>query len=155
MKVLVQRVTRAAVRIGGREVGCISAGLAVLVGVRVGDAPKTAITLAEKTALLRIFPDAEGKMNRSVMETGGSILAIPQFTLYADTRKGHRPGFTLAASPDLASPLFVLYTDALRTRLGAGRVHTGPFGADMQVELVNDGPVTVELAVESAPEPPE
>ncbi|MBN1558247.1 MAG: D-tyrosyl-tRNA(Tyr) deacylase [Lentisphaerae bacterium] len=145
MKALIQRVARAAVTIGGETAGAAGRGHLVLLGVRDGDSEDDARRLADKTLRLRVFPDDAGKMNRSVCDIGGDILVVSQFTLYADTRKGHRPGFGRAAPPERAEALYNAYVAALRAELGAGRVATGRFGAMMQVELVNDGPVTVEL----------
>ncbi len=127
----------------GQVVGAIGPGLLLLVGVRRGDDLATAEWLAQKVAHLRIFEDEAGKMNRSVLEVGGSALVVSQFTLYADVRKGRRPSFIEAAPPEEARPLVDAFADALR-RLGLP-VETGVFGAHMDVELVNDGPVTIWL----------
>ncbi|MCX7622938.1 MAG: D-aminoacyl-tRNA deacylase [Thermomicrobium sp.] len=143
MRVLVQRVSRASVSVDGRIVSAIGPGLLLLVGVRRGDDPAIAAWMAQKVANLRIFEDDAGKMNRSVLEVGGSTLVVSQFTLYADVRKGRRPSFVEAAPPEEARPLVDAFADALR-RLGLA-VETGVFGAHMQVELVNDGPVTIWL----------
>ncbi|MBM4147937.1 MAG: D-tyrosyl-tRNA(Tyr) deacylase [Lentisphaerae bacterium] len=151
MKVLIQRVARASVCVGGETVGRTGPGLMVLVGVRAGDTAADAAQLAQKTVALRIFPDAADRMNLSVEDTGGGVLAVSQFTLYAETRKGNRPSFVRAAGPDLARALYGEYVEALRRALGPDRVATGVFGASMQVELVNDGPVTVELSTDPAP----
>lgn len=143
MKTLVQRVSRAEVRVEGRIRGRIGAGLLVLLGVEQGDTAEDADYMAAKTASLRIFPDGSGNMNRSVLDAGGSALVISQFTLAADTRRGRRPSFTRAAPPDRAEGLYRRYADALT---GQGvPVETGVFQAMMEVELVNDGPVTVLL----------
>jgi D-tyrosyl-tRNA(Tyr) deacylase len=155
MKALIQRVLSGAVRVDGREIGRIGPGFVVLLGVRRGDRAAHAIELARKTVHLRVFPDADGKMNRSLLDRGGAVLAVPQFTLYADTGKGHRPSFIHAADPDTARPLFEVYVDALRRELGEEQVVCGIFGADMQVELVNDGPVTLELNLDPDPAAPE
>jgi D-aminoacyl-tRNA deacylase len=146
MKALVQRVERGSVTVDGQVAGAISRGYVVLVGVKDGDAEADAKYLAEKTASLRIFPDEQGKMNRSVLDVGGNILAISQFTLYADTRKGNRPSFIASASPEQAEQLYASYVAHLRRIMGHDRVATGVFRARMRVEIVNDGPVTIELS---------
>ena len=148
MKALIQRVTRGQVAVDGRVLGAVSRGFVVLLGVRQGDTEEEARYLANKTVNLRIFPDAGGHMNLSVRDVGGEILVVSQFTLYADTRKGNRPSFVEAAAPDVAQGLYERYVAALRAELGAGRVPTGSFGAKMEVQIVNDGPVTVELVSE-------
>ena len=145
MRALVQRVTRAAVRIEGEPVGAIEAGLCILVGVTHGDTPADAGKLAAKVHGLRVFEDEDGAMNRSLAETGGSALVVSQFTLYGDTRKGRRPSWVAAARPEHAEPLVDGFATALR-ELGTP-VETGVFGADMQIELVNDGPVTLLIEV--------
>jgi D-tyrosyl-tRNA(Tyr) deacylase len=136
MRALVQRVSRAAVRVDGREVAAIGEGLLVLLGVHVDDDEAAADRLADKVRALRIFPDAEGRMNEPLGDR--EVLCVSQFTLYADTRKGNRPSYVAAARPEVAEPLY----ERFRTRLGA---QGGVFGAHMQVELVNDGPVTILL----------
>ena len=141
MRAIVQRVTDAAVTVAGEQVGRIGPGLVLLVGVRHGDSPAAARWLAEKVAHLRIFADDDSKFNRSVLDVGGSILLISQFTVYGDCRKGRRPNFTAAAPPDVAAPLLDTLADELRNR--GLPVETGEFGAMMQVSLTNDGPVTV------------
>lgn len=141
MRAVIQRVTRARVSVDGQVIGEIGAGLMVLLGVAVEDNSAAATYLAEKTANLRIFEDAEGKMDRSLLDAGGAALVVSQFTLYGDTRGGRRPGFTRAARPEQANPLYEEYVKALRD-LGI-RVETGKFQAFMQVELVNDGPTTI------------
>lgn len=148
MKALIQRVTSGILRAGGREIGRIGPGFVVLLGVGRGDGQAQADELARRTAALRVFADGDGKMNRSLSDCGGSVLAVPQFTLYAETGKGHRPSFGRAAEPAVARPLFDAYAEALRRALGEDRVVCGIFGADMQVELVNEGPVTLELTEE-------
>lgn len=148
MKALIQRVTRGAVSVEGQVAGAVGRGYVVLLGVRSGDNEAAARYLAERTAGLRVFPDEQGRMNLSVMDVGGGVLVISQFTLYADTRKGNRPGFTEAASPDEAMRLYGVYVDHLRRLLGQDKVATGVFRASMQVELVNDGPVTIELCTD-------
>jgi D-aminoacyl-tRNA deacylase len=143
MRAVLQRVSSAEVMVEGRPVSAIDRGLLVLLGVEDGDSSADAHYLAEKTAQLRIFEDAEGKMNRSVEETGGDILAVSQFTLLADCRKGRRPGFSRAAPPALAVSLYERYVELLQQR--GLTVQTGIFQAAMQVRLVNDGPVTILL----------
>ncbi len=142
MRVVVQRASGAAVVIAGREVGRIGVGLVVLVGVETGDTPADAAWLAGKLAALRIFPDEAGKMNRSVRDIEGGLLVISQFTLHAATAKGNRPGFTRAAKPDEAIPLYETFLADLERETGH-RPERGVFAADMQVSLVNDGPVTI------------
>ena len=143
MRVVIQRVSEASVTVDQKTVGAIGQGLMVLLGVAQGDTSQEAKALAEKTAGLRIFEDDAGKMNRSVEEIGGSLLVVSQFTLLGDCRKGRRPGFTDAAPPELADQLYEEYVAALRSR--GVNVATGVFRADMQVALVNDGPVTMLL----------
>lgn len=143
MKAVIQRVTKASVSVGDETVGRIGPGLIVLLGVAQGDTAAEARRLAEKTAGLRIFSDAEGRFNLSLLDTGGEALVVSQFTLLADTRKGRRPSFIGAAPPEEAEPLVGEYENALR-RLGV-RVAGGRFGAHMQVEILNDGPVTIIL----------
>jgi D-aminoacyl-tRNA deacylase len=144
VKAVVQRVSRASVRVGEEVAGEIGAGLCVLLGVARGDGPPDALRLAGKVARLRIFEDAEGRFDRSLLDTGGEALVVSQFTLLADT-KGNRPSFTEAAAPEEAEPLYEAFCDELR-QLGV-QVATGVFGARMAVELVNDGPVTIALDV--------
>jgi D-tyrosyl-tRNA(Tyr) deacylase len=141
MRAVLQRVRRASVTVAGETIGEIGTGLLVLLGVHRTDAAEQARWLAEKVAGLRVFEDADGKMNVSVQDAGGRVLVVSQFTLYGDCRKGRRPSFIEAAAPELAEPLYERFADELRA-LGVP-VATGRFGADMQVELVNDGPVTV------------
>jgi D-tyrosyl-tRNA(Tyr) deacylase len=143
VRALLQRATRGAVRVDGEIVGSIADGLVVLLGVGPDDTEAVADELARRAAELRIFRDADGRTNRSLLDTGGAALVVSQFTLYADTRRGRRPGFTTAAPPELAERLCRRFTDAL-ARLGVS-VATGRFGAEMQVELVNDGPFTIWL----------
>lgn len=143
MRALLQRVERGEVRIQAEVVGAIAQGLVILVGVGPGDTEATADDLARKCAELRIFRDVEGRTNRSLLESGGAALVVSQFTLYADTSRGRRPGFTAAADPELAERLWQRFADALE-RLGI-QVATGRFGTEMQVELVNDGPFTIWL----------
>ena len=144
MKVLVQRVRHASVSVEGREVSAIGAGMLLLVGIAQDDTEQDMQYLLRKTLALRIFNDENGVMNRSVQDVGAQILAVSQFTLMADTRKGNRPSYTAAARPELAKPYFDRYVQALSAGLGQ-RVPTGEFGADMQVSLMNDGPVTILL----------
>lgn len=143
MRAVVQRVSRAAVRVGDRLTGSIDAGLMVLVGVHVDDKPDDARFIAEKIAHLRIFTDDDGLMNRSVVDVGGSVLLVSQFTLYGDARKGRRPSFITAAREPLARELY----ERVGREIASGGVPVayGEFGADMAVELVNDGPVTILL----------
>lgn len=141
MRALIQRVTRGSVSIDGRIVGEIGPGLVILFGVTHSDTEKDAVYLAEKVANLRIFCDEEGKMNRSLIESGGDALVVSQFTLYGDCRKGRRPGFSEAALPDQAIPLYEKFVELMKSQLGK-EVPTGEFGADMLVSLENDGPVT-------------
>lgn len=143
MKALLQRVTRAHVRIDGETIAAIGPGLLILLGVGHADGAETARKLAEKTATLRIFEDAEGKTNLSVLDVGGAALVVSQFTLYADTRRGRRPSFTDAALPESAEPLVRRFADSLG-QLGVP-VETGSFGARMEIELVNQGPMTILL----------
>ncbi len=145
MRALIQRVTHARVVVDGEIVGEIGHGLLVLLGITHADSPEQAQWLAEKVASLRIFADDEGKMNRDLSEAGGAMLIVSQFTLYGDVRKGRRPSFIEAAGPDIAIPLYEAFINAVKA-LGIPTA-TGRFGAMMQVELVNDGPVT--LMVES------
>lgn len=143
MRALLQRVTRAEVWVGERTVGSIGPGLLILLGVGHGDDEATADALARRVCELRIFEDEDGRTNRSILDVGGAALVVSQFTLYADTRRGRRPGFTDAAPPDLAIELW--------RRVAAGieaqgvRTAMGEFGAEMAVELVNDGPFTIWL----------
>jgi len=143
MRAVLQRVTSASVTVGNEIIGQIENGLLVLLGVEQGDTPEEARSLAEKTAQLRIFEDNDGKMNLSVLDIGGAALAISQFTLLADCRKGRRPGFSQAAIPEIAEPLYETYVEHLR-QFGLN-VETGKFQAEMKVALVNDGPVTMLL----------
>ncbi|HKG15971.1 MAG TPA: D-aminoacyl-tRNA deacylase [Pyrinomonadaceae bacterium] len=143
MRAVLQRVTRASARVGGETVGEIAAGLVVLLGVARDDAEEDARYLAEKTVTLRVFDDEEGRMNRSVVEAGGGLLVVSQFTLYGDARKGRRPSWFDAASPETAERLYELFmTEASRS---VARVAKGVFRSMMEVELVNDGPVTILL----------
>jgi D-aminoacyl-tRNA deacylase len=143
MRVVLQRVTRASVSIDGRVAGAIGRGFCLLVGLTHGDTDATVDWMTEKVAGLRLFPDAEGKMNLGLDEVGGGVLVISQFTLYGDSAKGRRPSFIDAARPQTAIPLYERFVGALRAR--GLEVATGEFGADMQVEIHNDGPVTLIL----------
>ncbi|MBV8256355.1 MAG: D-tyrosyl-tRNA(Tyr) deacylase [Actinobacteria bacterium] len=143
MRAVVQRVSEARVRVDGRVVGEVGAGLCMLVGVARGDGEEEAARLAGKLARLRIFPDEDGRFDRSLLDTGGGALVVSQFTLLADTAKGNRPSFTEAAPPEEAEPLYERVCAELRA-LGV-TVAQGVFGARMAVELVNDGPVTIVL----------
>lgn len=142
MVALVQRVKDASVEVDGDTVGAIGSGLLVLLGVHEDDTDNESAWLARKCAHLRIFPDADGRMDRSVIDTGGEVLVVPQFTLYGDTSKGHRPSFIEAAPPDRAEALYEQFVDDLAAELGKD-VPTGIFGAMMDVHLTNDGPVTL------------
>jgi D-tyrosyl-tRNA(Tyr) deacylase len=144
VRVVLQRVSEASVTVDGEKISGIGAGLLLLVGVAAGDGETQAEWLAEKVAGLRIFNDGDGKMNLSVRDVGGEVLAVSQFTLLADTRKGKRPSFVGAAQPEVAEPLFDYFCERLRAA-GVGPVETGVFGAMMSVALVNDGPVTIVL----------
>jgi len=143
MRILIQRVDRASVSVDGARVAAIGRGYLALVGVTHGDAAVTAAKLAARTARLRVFEDAAGRMNLALADVGGEVLAVSQFTLYADTRRGNRPSFTDAAPPAQGEAVYAAFIEALRA---AGvPVQTGIFGAHMRVELVNDGPVTILL----------
>ena len=144
MRAVVQRVLRGSVSVAGRRVGEIGRGLVVLVGVTHDDTDAEAVRLAEKIAHLRIFEDAAGKMNLSLLDVGGAVLAVSQFTLYANARRGRRPDFLAAAPPAVAEPLVARFVQALQAE-GIGQVVTGVFGAHMLVEIWNDGPVTILL----------
>ena len=141
MRALIQRVTEARVEVDGAVTGAIGAGLLVLLGVRKDDTAAEAEALLDKVAALRVFTDGEGKMNLSLMDTGGALLVVSQFTLYGDTRKGRRPGFDLAAPPELAQALYEHFVATARSR--GITTATGVFRAHMQVTLTNDGPVTL------------
>jgi D-tyrosyl-tRNA(Tyr) deacylase len=144
VRAVVQRVSGASVSVEGRVVGEIGRGLLVLVGIGKGDGTEQMRWMCDKIAKLRIFYDDEGKMNRSLLDVGGGILLVSQFTLYGDTRKGTRPGFDAAAPPGVAEPLYDEMVRHLRATLPVP-IETGRFGADMAVSLVNDGPVTLLL----------
>ncbi|MFM8516568.1 MAG: D-aminoacyl-tRNA deacylase [Nevskiaceae bacterium] len=143
MIALLQRVSSASVRVSGACIGAIDAGLLVLVGVQPADDEQAAQRLLERLLAYRVFPDGLGRMNLSLTDTAGGLLLVPQFTLAADTRKGNRPGFSTAAPPEQAERLFLRFCELAKA--SHRRVETGQFGADMQVALVNDGPVTFWL----------
>lgn len=143
MRVLLQRVTEASVRIDGEQVGQIGGGLLLLIGVTHTDTKKEADFLVDKCVNLRVFDDDNGVMNRSLLETGGAILAVSQFTLYGDARKGRRPAYVAAAPGPVSEPLYNYFVEGLKAR--GVHVETGRFGADMAVSLINDGPVTLML----------
>jgi D-tyrosyl-tRNA(Tyr) deacylase len=148
VRLVVQRVTRAEVRADGATLGSIGRGAAVLIGIGVGDTPELADRLADRLLGLRYFEDGEGRTNLAIHEVDGAFLVVSQFTLLADLRRGRRPGFALAAPPDLAEPMVERFVERLRA--GGRTVATGRFGAQMELELVNDGPFT--LVLESAVE---
>lgn len=144
MRVVVQRVAAARVEVGGKVVGSIGSGLLILAAFEEVDASSDLAWMSAKLARLRIFPDAAGVMNRSVVDTRGGLLAVSQFTLFASTRKGNRPSWSRAARPELAQALFQRFVEQLESVSGQ-RVQTGIFGADMRVHLINDGPVTISI----------
>lgn len=144
MRAVLQRVRRGQVIVGDEIVGAINAGYVILLGITHTDSETELKKLAEKTVHLRVFEDEQGKMNRSALEVGAEMLVVSQFTLYAETRKGRRPSFTQAAPPEMAEPLVEKFVEQLRG-LGIQKVATGVFGAHMQVEIKNDGPVTIIL----------
>ncbi|MEX1257492.1 MAG: D-aminoacyl-tRNA deacylase [Gemmatimonadota bacterium] len=148
MRVVLQRVTEASVSVDGKVVGSTGRGLLLLVGFLSGDGEEELAWMARKILELRIFPDDEGKMNRSLAENGGGILVVSQFTLYGDARKGRRPSFVRAAPPEIAIPLYRRFVALLRES-APGTVSEGEFGAMMEVSLVNDGPVTLVLEKEA------
>ena len=143
MRVVLQRVSRAAVRVDGQTVGAIGRGFVVLAGFAPADTEAALVWMADKVAGLRVFTDGEGKMNLALADVGGALLVISQFTLYADAARGRRPSFTDAAPPELAEGLYRRFVELLRERKLP--VETGRFGAVMEVELVNDGPVTLMI----------
>lgn len=143
MRLVVQRVSRAEVRIDGEVVGAIGRGAVVLVGIGSGDTSELAERLADRLAAIRYFEDADGRTNLAIDEVGGSFLVVSQFTLLADLSRGRRPGFALAAPPDVAEPIVNRFVERLRE--GGRSVATGRFGAEMEVELVNDGPFTLVI----------
>jgi len=144
MRVVLQRVSRASVRVDGETLGSIGRGSLLLVGIAQGDDRETVAWMADKVIGLRVFPDSEGRMNRDLASVDGGLLVVSQFTLYGDCRKGRRPSFVDAADPEVAEPLYDAFVRMLRER-APGRVASGEFGAMMEVELVNDGPVTLLL----------
>lgn len=148
MRTVVQRVSEANVSVGGETTGAIGPGLVVLAGVAAGDTDRDAEAMAGKIVGLRIFPDEDRKMNRSVVDAAGSVLLVSQFTLLADVRKGRRPSFTAAAPPEVAERLLGVLAEAIEAE--GAEVEHGVFGAMMEVSLVNDGPVTIVIDVEDA-----
>ncbi len=144
MRVVVQRVAAARVEVGGEVVGTIGSGLLILAAFEASDADSDLAWMSAKLARLRIFPDAAGVMNRSVIDSNGGVLAVSQFTLFASTKKGNRPSWSRAARPELAQPLFQRFVEQLESAVGQ-RVQTGVFAADMQIHLINDGPVTISI----------
>jgi D-tyrosyl-tRNA(Tyr) deacylase len=149
MRILVQRVKKCEVQVDGRPHSAIGPGMLIFLGVRKGDTEEDARYLADRCAALRIFEDEQQKMNLSVKDIGGSAMVVSQFTLYADTRRGNRPGFTDAAPPEIAEDLYEKFVRHLRGTLGESKVATGVFRAMMEVELINDGPVTVMIESKS------
>ena len=145
MKAWVQRVSEASVEIDGETVSQIGQGYLILLGVTHTDTERTADEIADHICKLRIFEDGNGKTNRSILDVGGSVIVVSQFTLYADTSHGRRPGFSHAARPEIAEPLYERVVAKIRDVLGADRVGTGRFGADMKVRLLNDGPFSLEI----------
>jgi len=141
MKIVLQRVSSASVKVDSKNVGSIDHGMLLLIGFSSNDTQESILPTLEKIVKLRIFSDEEGKMNKSVLDVKGSMLLISQFTLYADTKKGNRPSFVEAARPEHAIPLYEFFIAEMKKRIS--KVETGIFGADMKVELVNDGPVTI------------
>jgi D-tyrosyl-tRNA(Tyr) deacylase len=144
MRVVIQRVSEAAVKIDGNFVGEISKGLLILLGIAQEDTEQDALYLIQKLINLRIFSDADGKMNLSVQDCGGGLLVVSQFTLYADTKKGNRPSYIRAARPEQAIPLYEFFLNEIQKQF-QGTIQTGQFGADMKVSLINDGPVTIVI----------
>lgn len=145
MKAWIQRVSEASVTIAGERVASIGTGYLVLLGVTHTDTEKEADYIADRICVIRLFEDDDGRMNRSLEDVAGEVIVVSQFTLYADTSRGRRPGFSNAAPGPVAEPLYERVVAQLRSRLGDARVGTGRFGADMKVALVNDGPVSVEI----------
>jgi len=141
MKIVLQRVSSASVNVDNEKVGSIDHGMLLLIGFSSNDTEESILPTIEKIVKLRIFSDEEGKMNKSVLDVNGSALLVSQFTLYADTKKGNRPSFIEAARPEQAIPLYEFFIAEMKKRIS--KVETGIFGADMKVELVNDGPVTI------------
>ncbi len=149
MKAWLQRVSEASVTVDSECISSIGNGLLVLLGVTHGDDEAAADKIAERIPQLRIFEDSEGRINKSLEDIGGEVIVVSQFTLYADTSHGRRPGFSNAAPPDIAEPLYERVVMRLRERLGIERVGTGKFGAHMEVRLLNDGPFSVELSTDA------
>lgn len=145
MKALLQRVVSARVRVGGDEIAAIGSGLLVFLGVEKGDTAEEAEVLLNRIIHYRVFADSAGRMNLSLEQCAGGLLVVPQFTLAAGTRKGRRPSFSRAATPELGAELFGYFLALARRQLGVARLQSGQFAADMQVELINDGPVTFWL----------
>jgi D-tyrosyl-tRNA(Tyr) deacylase len=145
MRALIQRVKKSSVVIDQKVHSSIQNGLLILLGVRNGDTESDATAVAEKCAALRIFDDPGGKMNLSVRDVGGEVMVVSQFTLYGDTRRGNRPSYSEAAPPEIAESLYEYFIGEMKRLLGEQKVHSGAFRAQMDVELVNDGPVTVEV----------
>lgn len=143
MRAVVQRVSEASVTIDGKVHTSIGKGLVVLLGIKTGDTKEAALFLANKCSALRVFEDANGKMNLSVKNVGGSVIVVSQFTLYGDAQKGNRPSFIEAARPEEAEPLYNLFIERMKSSLGNDNVRTGVFRALMEVKIVNDGPVTI------------
>lgn len=148
MKALIQRVSEASVEVDGKRVAQIGQGLLILLGITHADGSKDVEWLARKIPVLRVFEDEQGRMNQALTDIGGSVIVVSQFTLYADTKKGNRPSFVDASPPEHAEPLYEALVQQLCLTLGAGRVGTGRFGAEMKVRLLNDGPVTIELCTD-------
>ena len=144
MRVTIQKVSEASVKINGRMFSRINQGLVILLGVSTEDDLNDILWLVKKITALRIFPDIEGKMNKSIIDVGGDVLLISQFTLFASTKKGNRPSFIRSAHPDIAIPLYQVFQKEIEQALGKS-IFTGEFGADMKVSLFNDGPVTINL----------
>jgi D-tyrosyl-tRNA(Tyr) deacylase len=152
MRVVLQRVSSGSVVVDGKEQGSIGTGYVILLGMKHGDAAADAVFLADKCSGLRVFEDTQGKLNLNLQDVGGGVIIVSQFTLYADAQKGNRPGFSRAASAEVAKPLYELFVSRMRRNIGEERVQTGVFGAMMQVHIVNDGPVTI--IIESLQTPP-
>jgi len=152
MRVVVQRVRSGSVAVNGTTIAAIERGYVILLGIRSGDTVEDARFLAEKCANLRVFEDAGGKMNLSLRDVGGAVIVVSQFTLYADAQKGNRPSFILAARPAEAEPLYEEFVAAMRRSLGDAAVKTGSFGAMMEVQIVNDGPVTIVIESQGSPQ---
>jgi D-tyrosyl-tRNA(Tyr) deacylase len=153
MRAVVQRVSRGSVSIDGRNRASIGAGYVIFLGVKRGDTEKDARFLADKCSALRVMEDADGKMNLALKDMGGSALVVSQFTLYGDAQKGNRPGFADAAPPEEAVPLYDLFVRRMRELLGEEKVVTGEFRAMMEVEILNDGPVTILIESPSQSQP--